>query len=296
MQPLLRSACALALFGLMIGSPVHAQSAGGGAAAAPQFDPNEPPKKRLDRLEREVNEVRSIVLQARATGKPVEIKDAGPDPEVAALQTKLDDLETTLRGLTGQVEELGHRADQARQDAATAQAAAGALSDRMDKLEKTVALLTAPPPPPAPPANAAAVPPAATGPAAAVDAKSAYDQARQLMLSGDYPGAAAALQAYLDRYGDQPSAPTARYWLGKVKYAEGDYAGAAEASIASIRGWPKTAWAPDAVIDMSQALIKLNKPDDACAALHELERKYPKAPPATKSRAAAVRQQAQCGR
>lgn len=303
MQPFLRTACALGVFSLLLGAPVFSapalaqtgDSPRPAAAAAPQFDPNEPPKKRLDRLEREVNEVRAIVLQAKATGHPVEIKQAGPDPEVVAMQAKLDDLETTLRGLTGQIEDLTHKVDQAKQDAATAQTAAASLADRLDKLEKQVAQLTAPPPPPAPPANDAAVPPA-QGAGAAGEPKAAYDQARQLMLSGDYPGAAAAFQAYLDHYGDQPSAPTARYWLGKVKYAEGDYAGAAESLIASIRGWPRTAWAPDAVIDMSQALVKLNKPDDACAALKELERKYPKTPPATKSRATAVRQQAQCGR
>ncbi len=243
-----------------------------------------------------MNEVRSIVLQARATGHPVEIKDAGPDPEMAVIQTKLDDLETTLRNQTGQIEQMSHDLVQAKQDAATAQTAAASLADRLDKLEKQVAALSAPPPPPPPPANDAAVPPAEAGLAGGEDAKAAYAQAHQLLLNGDYPAAQTAYQAYLDRYGDQSNAPTARYWLGQVKYAEQDYSGAAASLIASIRGWPQTAWAPDAVILLSQSLLRLNKQDDACATLREFTRRYLKAPPATKAKAAAVKAQAQCTR
>ena len=266
------------------------------AVSVPAVDPNEPPKRRLDRLEREVNEVRSIVLQARATGHPIEIKDAGPDPELSAMQAKLDDMQATLRGLTGQIELLQHDANQAKQDAATAQSAVAALADRLDKMDKQLAG-AAPPPPPPPPANEAATPRAEAGPApAAGDAKAAYAQARQLLLNGDYPAASSAFQAYLDRYGDQPGAPTARYWLGEVKYVQEDYAGAAASLIASLRGWPQTAWAPDAVIRLSQALVRLNKTPDACATLIEFDRRYAKSPPATKARANAVRTQAQCTR
>jgi tol-pal system protein YbgF len=286
----------LALLGLTPPAAALAQANDGPSAnAAPAPDPNEPPKRRLDRLEREVNEVRSIVLQARATGHPVEIKEAGPDPEMNALRSRMDDLETTLRNQTGQIEQLTHDLAQAKQDAATAQSAAANLADRLDKLDKQVA--AASPPPPPPPANAAVAAPAqAASPSSAADAKAAYAQAHQLLLNGDYPGAAAAYQAYLDQYGDQPAAPTARYWLGHVKYVQQDYAGAAASLIASIRGWPKTAWAPDAVILLSQSLVKLNKPDDACAALHEFDRRYAAAPAATRTRAAAVRTQAQCTR
>ncbi|HEY2659338.1 MAG TPA: tetratricopeptide repeat protein [Caulobacteraceae bacterium] len=290
---------AVATASLLLVGGAHAQSDTNqrpAAVQAPAPDPNEPPRRRLDRLEREVNEVRSIVLQARATGHPVEIKDAGPDPEMAALQTRLDDLESTLRSQTGQIEQLSHDIGQAKQDTATAQAAAASLADRLDKLEKQVAALSAPPPPPPPPTNDAAAPSADAGPGGAGDAKTAYAQAHQLLLNGDYPAAQTAYQAYLDRYGDQSNASTARYWLGQVKYAQQDYSGAAATLIASIRGWPQTAWAPDAVILLSQSLLRLNKQDDACATLREFTRRYAKAPPATKARAATVRTQAQCTR
>jgi tol-pal system protein YbgF len=260
-------------------------------ASAP--DPNEPSKHRLDRLEREVDEVRQIVLQARATGRPVEIKDAGPDPAIADLQTKLDDIETTLRNQTGQIEVMGHDLAGAKQDAADAKAAVAALSDRVDKLEKQLAALTTPPP-----ANEASVPPAeaSAAPAAAGDPKAAYAQAKQLMLGGDYPGAAAAFQAYIDQHGDQSNIPTAHYWLGEVKFAQEDYTGAAAALAEALRGWPETNWAPDALVKLSESLTHLSKTDQACAALTELHRRYPRAPAATKARAEAARAQALCAR
>ena len=51
---------------------------------------------------------------------------------------------------------------------------------------------------------------------------------------------------------------------------------------------------PDAVVELSRALIQLKKPADACQTLGELARRYPKAPAAVQSRAAAARTQAKC--
>jgi tol-pal system protein YbgF len=252
---------------------------------------------RLKRVEKDLREVRSIVLQARATGHPVEIKDAGPDPQVTDLETKVDDIGQTLRGLTGQIETLTHDLDMARKDAAQAQAQSAAAADRLDRLEKQVAALSAPPPgpaastgPPTRPATDAEPPPSGDDP------KTAYAQARKLLLDGDYPAASTAFQDYIDRYGDTTNAPAARYWLGETKYIQSDYAGAATALISAIHGWPQTSWAPDAVVKLSLALVQLNKSPDACQALAEFSRHYARtAPPATKARAKAARLKADCG-
>lgn len=254
-------------------------------------------RNRLNRIEKDLREVRSIVLQARATGHPVEIKDAGPDPEVTALDAKVDDIGQTLRGLTGQVETLSHDLDMARKDAAQAQAQSAALADRVDRLEKQAAALSPPPAAPAPAAPEAAT----SGPAAGAgptgdDPKTAYAHARRLLLDGDYPAASTAFQDYIDRYGDTTNAAAARYWLGETKYIQSDYAGAATALISAIHGWPQTPWAPDAVVKLSLALIQLNKPQDACRTLAEFNRHYAKAAPtATKARAKAARAKAGCG-
>src|ERR1700733_5001730 len=81
----------------------------GPGPAAPQEPPvDQSTRDRIDRLEKQLHEVRDIVLQARATGQPVEIKEAGPDPQVTALSAKFDDMDQTLRSLNGEVETLTH--------------------------------------------------------------------------------------------------------------------------------------------------------------------------------------------
>jgi tol-pal system protein YbgF len=254
---------------------------------------DEPPKARLDRFEKQLREVRQIVLQARATGKPVEVREAGPDPDVSALQAKFDDLDQSLRSLTGQFETLSHDVDLLKKDDAASHAQAAALADRVDKLEKLVTNITAPPPPP--PGAEPATPQATAAPAGDPGGpKAAYAKAHQMMLDGDYDGAATAFQAFLDQYGDTSTAPLARYWLGQVKYTQKDYGGAVTAFIGAIRGWPQTSWAPDAMVKLSLALVELNKQKDACGALAELDRHYPKASPTTKTHASAARVRAGC--
>jgi tol-pal system protein YbgF len=256
-------------------------------------------RERLDRLEKQLQEVREIVLQARSTGRPIEIKDAGPDPVVTALSGRVDDMEQSLRGINGQVDDLTHRLDMARRDASDEKAEIAALSDRLDKLEKALAALTAPPPAAQPAPNDAGAAPDNGPPAPSADQsdpKAAYAHARQLLLDGDYPGAQAAFQAYVEQYPSTPQAPQARYWLGETKYVQDDYAGAAAAYIGATKGWPQTSWAPDAVVKLALSLLQLNRPTDACAALGEFDRHYAKSGgAAAKTRADAARVKAKCG-
>ena len=114
------------------------------------------------------------------------------------------------------------------------------------------------------------------------------------MMDGDYPAAAAAYQDYVDHYPKAANASEARYWLGETKYAQGDYAGAAVAYIATLRSWPQTAWGADADVKLSLSLLSLNKPTEACQALGEFDRHYAKASAAEKARAAAARIKAKC--
>jgi tol-pal system protein YbgF len=115
------------------------------------------------------------------------------------------------------------------------------------------------------------------------------------MLSGDYDGAEAAFAAYVAAYPEGARTPEARYWWGKTLTVKGATDQAAAAYIAAIRGWPKTAWAPDALVELSRALITLKKTQDACAILAELPKRYPKAPAAVTTRAAATAHLAKCG-
>ena len=274
------------------------------AVAAPSFaqtpmDPLDPrDARRLDRMEQLLRELRAIVYQGRDSGKPVVVQPAETDYQLQELTRRLTDLEQALTKLNGQLEVQAHDTSEIRRQLDGLKRDSKDLADRISAAEAKLAQAAAPPTAPGAPLGVApadqgaglagAPPPAGTG------AADAFNHAHNLLLSGDYPGAEAGFQDYIARFGDGPRGPEAQYWLGKTLSARSAYNEAAGAYIAAIRGWPKTAWAPEAVVELSRALIQIKKPDDACQTLAELARRYPKAAPAVMSRAAAARSQAKC--
>jgi tol-pal system protein YbgF len=186
---------------------------------------------------------------------------------------------------------IKHDLDQMRQDDNDLRAQNAALKEEVRALDQRVQGLSAPPPPP--PAPAAAEPAPAAAPPTN-DPTAAFTAARTLWQSGDNAGAEAAFRDFADRYGESPRAAEARYYLGKTLVARGAWPEAATADIGALRGWPQTRWAPDAVLDLSRALVGLGKNADACKSLDELGRRYPKAPAAVLAGAKSVRHQAAC--
>lgn len=246
--------------------------------------------KRVERMEKVVRELRSIVFQLRDSGKPVVVQPADTDARLAEVGEKLGDLEQTLRRLNGSVEAATMELDQAKRENAALKQQVQALGERLTALEGKVAA-------PLPSETfGGQAPPAADQASAAPAGDPAKDfaQARQLMLSGDYDGAEQAFADYVQAYPNAPKTAEANYWWGKTLSVRGAHANAAQAYIAAIRGWPQTAWAPDAVVELSRSLVALKKPADACQILAEFGRRYAKAPPNVQSRAAATRTQAKC--
>jgi tol-pal system protein YbgF len=244
--------------------------------------------KRVDRMEKVVRELRDIVFKAQKTGAPVVVQPADTDARIADLANHVSDLEQSLTRMNSTVEATTHELDLAKRDNAALQSQVKTLTDRLNAAEQKAAEAAA----------ATAAPPAIEPAAPAADPKAAaadaFSKARALMLSGDYDQAESAFSDYVATYPDTPKTPEARYWWGKTLSVRGAHANAASAYIGAIRGWPQSAWAPDAVVELSRSLVALKKPADACQTLAELGRRYPKAPPAVMSRAAIVRTQAKC--
>jgi tol-pal system protein YbgF len=298
----------------LAGAAAAAAQPAGPQQAVPPTDPNELSgnrgyDRRLERDEQTLRDLRQIVLQAKAAGAPVTVKDAGPDPAIIDMQSKIDDFDQTLRRLNGQVEGLQHDLDLTRKALSDAADANRDLTARVVKLEGLVqGLQPAPAQAVAPgpgagtgvlgqlPANA--VPPTAdqsTAPGGA-DEILAYRQARQVLDTGDYAGGGAALRDYLSRYPNSPRAPEANYWLGRTLALQNMHADAAAAYARSLKGWPQSPWAGDSVVRLSASLVELKRADDACRALSEYDQRYAaKAPIAVKARARDVRARAACG-
>lgn len=284
--------------------------------------------RRLQNLERQVRELRAIVFQGRDTGQPVIVKPEGPDPQVTALQGRVDQQDQQIRDLTGRLEVAGHDLDEARRadEQLKAESAAGrqALSDRVTRLESQAATGAAPLPPAAaaPDPDTAPAPAPAAGPrprgaevtarvqaqdagrlgggSAAATAPSAtadpFKDAYGRLEAGDYPGAQSGFEGYIAANPTGVRTGEARYYLGQSLYVRESYAPAARAYAEALKGWPKAKWAPDATVKLAQSLVQLDRSPSACQALAEFSRRYaPAAPAAVKTRAASVRARAQCG-
>lgn len=274
---------------LIASSLALAVALAGGATAwsqTPMPDPlDDRSVKRLERMEKVVRELRAIVFQGRDSGKPVVVQPAETEGQLQGLAQRIVDLEETLTALNRQNEASTFELDQTRRALAEAQAANRALADRLAALEARTGKIEA---------DAQAALEAEEVVEAEGDPDAEFAAARKLMLDGDYDAAFVAFDRFVKQYGDTPKGAEGRYWLGKTLSVRGDHGGAAGAYIGAIRGWPKTTWAPDAVLELSRSLIALKKPADACQTLDELARRYPKAPAGVLSRAATARVQAKC--
>lgn len=269
-----------------------------------QSSPQDPTEKRIQSLEKQLHQLRDIVLQAKDTGQPVQVHvSSDPDPQVASLQARIDDLEQAARTRNDQIDSLTHDLALARKDASDSKTQLSAVEDRLGKIEaqlKSMQDAQGPAPSGAGPLAQGGPPPADAGPAAPppaedlASANDAFRHAKQLLLQGQYAAAGDAFQHFVDHYGDTPNGPEARYWLGETLYIRGLYPDAATAYIGAIRGWPQSVWAPDAVVKLARALVALNKQPDACRALVEFDRHYPAAAPPTKAKAQDVRAAAKC--
>jgi tol-pal system protein YbgF len=274
---------ALALAALIGGSVagVAAQHALAQTPLPSDSDPlDDRSKKRLDKMEKVVRELRAIVFQGRDTGRPVVVQPADTDSQIQMLSQRVSDLEASLTRVNGANEELAHELSEARQALAASQDQLKALNDRLAPLEQGAASQ----------AQAAE----AEAAKAAEDPATAFEGAKALMDGGDFDGAEAAFADFVQRHPDDAHAAEANYLYGRTLAVRSAHAEAAKAYIEAIRGYPKTAWAPDAMAELSRELIALKHTDDACATLSTLAAKYPKAPATVAKKAAAARAQAKC--
>jgi tol-pal system protein YbgF len=290
--------------------------------------------RRLDRVERDLKTLQSIVLAAQATGQPVVVRPEGADPALTALNSRVDDLEMTLQRINGQVEALGHDLDQARRTEQASETERRAqdklMGERLARIEGQIAALTqsttaadpgvadAGPPPfvdaggrrPSPGADATAraqaqdagvlggraqAPPPPLPPPPPSGPTESFAAARALLTANQAPAAADAFQDFISRYPTNARGPEAYYWLGESFFAQRGYQNATAAYASALRNRPATAWAPAAMVRLAQALSQSNQNDQACAALSEFDQRYAaKAAAAIKTNAEAVRRRARC--
>ncbi len=304
---------------IALATGIAAASLSSGALAQRQAPPT--PEQRIDRLERQVQQVQRQVFPK---GRPADTAGFSDDPaatqsSVVTLDQRLDAIERQMADLVRQSEENGNRLR-------TLEAGLGQLKgdqdQRISALEQRVAQAAVAPPPvdaspaptapvtkPKPAPGKATLPPKKTaeaataegGPAVAAGApavdegEDAYTQGFHQWEAGQYDQAIGTLKAFTAAFPKHRRASYANNLIGRALLDKGDARGAASALLANYRANPAGERAPDSLFYLGQALMKLGQPGQACKAYAELDAVYgAKVRPDLKKLETDAKAQAQC--
>jgi tol-pal system protein YbgF len=138
----------------------------------------------------------------------------------------------------------------------------------------------------APPVVEAGTAPAAAttgGAEMAVSEKEDFDRAKEVLGSGDFPGAAALFATYAQSYPGGPLVPEAHYLRGEALSKTGDTANAARAYLDAFSAAPEGPMAPDALLKLGEGLGALGQVQEGCVTLAEVGKRFPASMAATQA-------------
>lgn len=293
----LRPLCLAAFFGLGLfcvsATPVLAQS---------------DVQSRMKRLENEIETLSRAVYKGE-TPPAGAFSSPSADAARAASENRMNQLETQLREMTGQLEQQGYEIKMLKEqlEAAKAAASSGATMNQMGRPFGTSPLTgsiygdtgSVPPQPTAQtgglqqitstPATGSApytaqpnqlgtlsqTPGSPTyNPAAGNDPSTVYEAAFALVKDGSYDQAEMGLKDFITRFPDHTLAPNARYWLGETYYVRKDYTQAARVFAEAYQQAPKGPKGPDNLLKLGLSLAGMGNKKDACIALNQLQTEY----------------------
>ncbi len=274
------------------------------------------PEQRIDRLERQVNEVQRRIFPK---GRPADTAGFADDPaatqsSVMTLDQRLDALERQMADMLRQSEENGSRLR-------SMESSIGQLKSdedqRISAIEQHISETAAAPAPvqaepsgPIPPPRVRPTQPAKTTPASPTAAapgdasaaatandpgEGAYTEGFHLWEAGNYDQAIAALKSFVSDYPKHRRVSYANNLIGRALLDKGDARSAATALLANYRNNPGGDRAPDSLFYLGQALMKLGQASQACKAYGELDAVYgAKVRPDLKKLETDARTQASC--
>lgn len=125
-------------------------------------------------------------------------------------------------------------------------------------------------------------------------AKQMYEQAYGYLLQQDYAAAETSFAGLLARFPNDPLAGNAQYWLGETYFFRGQFRPAAAAFLKGYQTYSRSPKAADSLLKLAMSLDRLGQKDAACASFLELNTRFPNAAPDIKSRASSERQRLSC--
>jgi len=191
------------------------------------------------------------------------------------LQSQIDALNTDLRKLRGQNEEIAH----GLQDAEKRQKDFYVDLDtrvRHFESEEQAAKIAA--------ASAAKSTATLADTSSPVSEDHAFAKAYGLFEAGKHADAAKAFQEFLRKYPDSIHVPNATYYLGNARYAVKNYRGALDTYEGLLKAYPETPITPDVLYKIAECLHGLKHDVSSHKVLRKLIAKYPSSKAAAKAR------------
>lgn len=254
-------------------------------------------RQRVEQLEEQLVDMQVLVgtLESLARGGSGAPRAGGGSG--ASEAARVDVLETQVRAMTSQIEQLsqqlrqqsGRRDDGFTPPVAQPQSAPGFGSVTVTPQagrDPIGQIISADPSRSAPPGG---LPPAI---AESGSAKELYETAYGYLLQQDYGAAEAAFEEFLRRYPDDRLTADAQYWMGETLFVQRRYKPAGQAFLKVIQNHRQSSKTPNSLLMLAMTLEQLGQKD--CALFGELETKHPNASADIKSRARVVKQRVGC--
>lgn len=255
-------------------------------AAVPAAAQQPSPEQRIERLERQLQQVQRQVFPRGAPAATAGFSDepAATQTSVRNLDQRLNALERQLADILRQSEENGHRVTEMASELAKLR------SDQERRLSALESAAQSAPAPtqaevvdqPAPTRTRTEVTSSESSPKRVLEptepqqdpAELAYDEGYQLWKAGKYDQAITSLRAFVSAYPKHRRASWANNLTGRALLDKHQPRAAAEALLANYRNNPKGERAADSLFYLGQALMELNQAGQACKAYEELENVY----------------------
>ncbi len=279
------------------------------------------PDQRLDRLERQMNQLQRQVFPK---GRPADTAGFADEPaatqsSVATLDQRLDALERQMAEMLRMSEENGHRLQSFEADLVKIRTDEEQRIQALEQRANEAATLPTPsvaepavePRPsgarsaPGKPAVAKPVtvvrnevaPSTEAGPTGVVGdpGEEAYTEGFRLWEAGNFDQAISSLRAFTKSYPKHRRVSYANNLIGRSLLSKGDARGAGQVFLANYRGNPSGERAADSLYYLGQVETQLGQPGQACRVYSEFDAIYgAKARPDLKKQVSDAKAQAQC--
>ena len=135
---------------------------------------------------------------------------------------------------------------------------------------------------------------AADAPLVALTPDEQYAQAFGLLEEARHEEAHDAFSRFIDANPEHDLAQNAAYWRAESLYARKMYPDAAKAYALNLRQYPEGRKAPDNMVKLGMALLKLGRAEEACRTFAQLDRNFPDPPLNIRRAAQQGQRQANC--